>query len=53
MRPQQKFSPRESGATTPEYALMLGLIAGVIILSVAQVGTALNALFYRFLLAFP
>ncbi len=43
----KKFFADESGATAPEYGLMLALIAGVCILAVTTVGTNLEGVFNR------
>jgi len=41
----KKFFRDESGATAPEYGLMIALIACAIIVAVTLVGTNLSALF--------
>lgn len=40
--------PRESGATSVEYALIAGLISVVIVVSVVLLGTNLSGLFEGF-----
>lgn len=39
------FVEREEGATAPEYALMAGLVAGLIVLAVTILGAKVNELF--------
>lgn len=41
----QTFMNRDRGATAVEYGLMVGLIAAVIIVIIATLGTNLNTLF--------
>ena len=44
---QARLATREQGATAVEYGLMVALIAIVIIVSVALLGTNLNTLFNK------
>jgi len=44
----RKFLKDEQGATAVEYALLVGLIAAIIIVSVAAIGTDINAGFTSF-----
>ncbi len=45
MKKLMRFFKDEDGATAPEYALMVALIAAVIIIAVTQLGTAASQKF--------
>jgi len=44
-RPIKTFAKKEEGATAPEYAIMIGLITGVIVVAVTAIGNALIPIF--------
>jgi len=39
------FFKNDEGATVPEYALMLGVIAAVVVIAVQTIGTKANGIF--------
>ena len=45
MRLLERLFREADGATAVEYAIMAGLIAVVIVITVQQIGTSVNALF--------